>query len=128
MSAIVSWTHDRQPVYAADAPLPEGAVGWTQCDNRGGGYATWINEADRPLHTARYVGIEEAARALRTKAAASAALAEIGLRDFGGTLREMRVAYQVRRFAQAFPLRDASGDCGTGGPPTPHGSRSDGGT
>ena len=100
-------THDGRPVHPAGSALPEGASGWTQCDNRGGGYAVWLETADQPRSRADMERLVKQASALRTRTACEAALRELGLEDcqIGGTCRAMRDLFVIVSIQKLWPLR-----------------------
>ena len=100
-------THDGQMVYPAGHELPTWAHGWTQCDNRGGGYSTWIDPTDRKRSARDSAEIEAAAKKLRTRAQCEAALKDLGLQP-GGSCKDMRLAYTVHTYKDLWPLRQVA--------------------
>ena len=100
-------THDGRLVYPAGTELPGWARGWTQCDNRGGGYAVWLADDDQPRSRADLQAIEKQAAQLRTRAQCEAALRELGLLPHG-SCRDMRVSYVNRAYADLWPLRQVA--------------------
>jgi hypothetical protein len=103
----ITKTHDQRTVYAAETELPAWARGWTQCDNTGASYSTYLAEADREHSKADLLQIEAEAKALRTRAQCEAALAELGVRA-GGTCASMRNMYVIVKYADLWPLRQVS--------------------
>jgi hypothetical protein len=101
---MITKTHDGRTVYPAGTPLPDWASGWVQCNNQGGAYSTWLDEADRERSKADRERIEREANALRTRAQCEAAMKWLGLVP-GGTCREMRLRYQITLYADLWPLR-----------------------
>jgi hypothetical protein len=102
----VKRTCDGRPVYPADAALPAGAQGWTQCDLGSASYATWLEPEDRPRSQRALRDIEREANALRTIADAEACLRALGIEP-GGKLSDMRTRLVIERYARAWPLREA---------------------
>ena len=103
-------THDGQLVYPASHQLPPTAHGWTQCDNRGGGYATWLEPEDRELSKQDLARLEQEAKQLRTRVQCEAALRKLGLLDcqIGGSCRSMRDLYCIVGYRNLWPLRQVS--------------------
>lgn len=103
-------THDGQLVYPAGHDLPTTAHGWIQCDNRGGGYATWLATEDRERAKQDLSRLEQEAKALRTRVQCEAALRELGLQEYqiGGTCRSMRDLYCIVGYRNLWPLRQVS--------------------
>jgi hypothetical protein len=101
-------THDGRPVHPPGAPIPEGASGFIQCENRGASYSTWLEEEDLTRARLDRLTIEAEAKALRTKAVAEAALRRLGVQYPGGRLSEMRTQYQNVRYATLWPLRQVA--------------------
>lgn len=100
----ITYTHDRRPVYPAGAELPDGAHGWTQCDNNGGGYSTWLAPEDCAQAAIDYKAVEAQAAKLRTRVQCEAALREIYVEPCG-TCASMRLTYQITVYADMWPLR-----------------------
>jgi hypothetical protein len=103
----ITFTHDRRPVYAAGSALPEHASGWTQCDNRGGGYAVWLADEDIAASKADYAAIQAEAKTLRTHKACEAALRSLSL-ESRGSCADMRLTFQITKYADLWPLRQVA--------------------
>lgn len=87
--------------------MPEHARGWTQCDNRGGGYSVWISPENIGAALADLLLVEKEAKTLRTRAACESALRVLGVEP-GGTCEAMRLMYQITKIADLWPLRQVS--------------------
>ena len=100
-------THDGQTVYPAGYPLPAWAHGWVQCDNRGAGYATWLDAADQAQSRADSARIAAESKKLRTRAQCEAALIELGIQP-GGSCASMRLMYEIVSYRDLWPLRQVA--------------------
>ena len=100
----MKYTHDQRPVYPPGSPLPQGASGFTQC-KLGAAYAVWLLEADRERSKADLAQIVVKVRAIRTKAAAVAALSELGRTAFANErLKDLKLSLTNHMYAKAWPL------------------------
>lgn len=100
-------THDGRLVFPSGAELPFDASGWTNCDNRGGGYSVWLDADDVARSKADLTTIEKRAKSLRTRAGLEAALRELYIEPYG-TVETMRNTYIITAYEDLWPLRQVA--------------------
>lgn len=107
MSAPKTKTYDGRPVYAHDAELPQGALGWVMCDLPGaGGYASWMDTEDVRAASRAFMAKWEKDVKRATKAQLVEYLTSNGVAAFTvQDKRRLATSTLNTAHAKAFPLR-----------------------
>ena len=103
-SDCVESTHDGQMIYPAGSALPEGAHGFTMCQNNGGAYASWLDSGDCARAREDRARIERDVAKLRSHHAVVSRAAELRIDFCGGRIADIRRSIMNAEYARLWPL------------------------